>query len=161
MQHHSDSEINDTASKANKALRGKSKSQWPASFRIQWDESPENYHRSLDGIHTDTFSMTHPDVKRARALLSEIDGALHVGSKRTEVWGFNDGKAARVILRWSNGLQITPPFLRCVPGGIHIAGGNHRIAVCRGADEICIPFLYKESEEQDLVAKLPSMLIIY
>lgn len=146
----------------NRAIRGKPRAEWPATFSIAWDYSPLHFHRALDGESASEFSDDYSDVMIGEADLAHIDGELHGSSRRAknELWMTRQDKVARCILYWSNGHLITPPMLEVNMGKLVIVGGNNRMAVCRAADLTRLPFLFSAEHREALAAKLPSFSLI-
>jgi hypothetical protein len=146
----------------NLAIRGKSREEWPATFSIAWDYSPQNFHRALDGESASEFRADYTDVLIGEADLAEIDGELHGISRRAkhELWMTRQANVARCILYWSNGHLITPPMLEVNMGKLVIVGGNHRMAVCRSAGLAKLPFLFSAEHREKLAAKLPSFSLV-
>lgn len=137
-------------------MKGKLRHEWPDSFQVRWDFSPQSMHLSEDGAPADGFPIAN--YRYGEADLVEIDDKLHGASRRSasELWSFSPHKVARVIEHWCKGNLITPPLLAVSMGYLVIVGGNNRLAVCRADDQKRIPFLYEASQVADFARMLTS-----
>jgi len=137
-------------------MKGKQRHEWPKSFQVRWDFSPQSMHLADDGASPDGYPIE--DYRFGEADLAEIDDKLHGVSRRSasELWSFSPHKVARVIEHWSNCGLITPPLLAISMGCLVIVGGNNRLAVCRADDQERIPFLYEASQVADFARMLTS-----
>ncbi len=123
-------------------VMGKPRAEWPTTFAVRWDYSPENLYLADDGADPEDYGLGEYQIGEAD--LAEIDQVLHIGSRRTaaELWTFAPHKVARAILHWSAGGVMTPPLLDVNMGCLVIIGGNNRIAVSRADGQQRLPFLY-------------------
>jgi hypothetical protein len=139
-----------------RSVRRKPREEWPASFQVHWDFSPENIYLAVDGGAPEDY--TSDKYSFGEADLAEIDEKLHGSSRRSasELWGVVDNKVAKAILHWSNGLAMTPPLLEVNMGCLVIVGGNNRMAVCRADFQQRLPFLYLRVQTNLFAAKLSS-----
>ncbi|MFF8799872.1 MULTISPECIES: hypothetical protein [unclassified Methylobacterium] len=149
--------------KRERYLRGKAVKRWPA-FQVDWDPEPGNFYRSRDATSASDFRAQHPNgVTLGDVPLSELDAALHVGSRRSaqEVWSIGErGKVARAIRHWEDGYAMTPPMLdQASDGTITIAGGHNRLAVARAKGETSVPILFDPARLAFMQGKLPSLVI--
>lgn len=135
-------------------MKGKLRHEWPESFQVRWDFSPQRMHLAEDGVSFADFPIA--DYRYGEADLAEIDRTLHGASRRSpsELWTIAPHKVARVIEHWSKGGLITPPLLAISMGYLVIAGGNNRIAVCRADGQLRIPFLYEANSAEDFARML-------
>jgi hypothetical protein len=122
---------------------------WPA-FDVKWDLDPNSYYWMFDGA--DPGSANPADyVLIENVAIALIDTHLTPYWHRTpeELWTIGDpDKSARAIVHWSEGRVMSPPFL--VPtddNRLAIAGGNHRLAVCRTKGVIALPILIRRIHE--------------
>lgn len=137
-----------------KDLRGKPRADWPDSFKVQWDFSPENIYRADDGADPDEYS--YGEYVFGAANLAEIVEVLHGHSRRDLLWGVNDSKVVRAILYWSEGKLMTPPLLSVNMDCLVISGGHNRIAVCKEDGLLRLPFIYLAEHESLFAEKLKS-----
>lgn len=144
-------------------LRGKPSTQWP-QFDVAWDRDPGNFHKSRDGSSAEDFRARHPNgITLSDVPLSELDAALHVGSRRAaqEIWSIGDpAKAARAIRHWEDGQAMTPPLVdEASDGTIAIAGGYHRLAVARAKGDASVPILFDAALLAFMQGHLPSLVV--
>jgi len=122
---------------------GKPVGEWP-EFEIMWDFSPDRQHYCLDGETPDTIKAQFPNgFAVGYTSLAQLDEKLHRGSKRTndEIWNIGcKSKLAKCIVHWQEGNLMTPVIIRAFKDEIHIAGGNHRLAIARARNIEKVPF---------------------
>jgi hypothetical protein len=111
--------------------------QWPP-IDVRWDLSVDARHHALDGAKPTDLARWHSreDLVLLCVPLAELKAAFCFSARRTpeEIWevGAPD-KAARALLRWSEGKRMTPPLYGIWRGKegdeVKVEGGNHRVAV--------------------------------
>ncbi|WP_431047854.1 hypothetical protein [Roseateles sp. L2-2] len=135
--------------------------EWP-DFDLAWDLRLESQHHVYDGVSSSEFAQSHPTgLLVAHVNLADLDAKLTPHSYRTaaEVWGVgNDRKAAKLVVRWSEGMQITPPLVKSFSGQITLPGGNHRLAVARAKGVATVPVLVVPSDREAVQAILESLV---
>ena len=133
--------------KAATNIQGKPVAQWPP-FEVSWDLSPASYHHALDGAKPKHVKPGELVLVWAR--LEDLDPVLQAYNLRTadEVWSVGDpSKAARLIVRWSEGQTMTPIWVTPTePGKLGIVGGNHRLAIARAKGVQSLPLLVRKTE---------------
>lgn len=139
-----------------RAISGKPRAEWPASFRIVWDFSPANIYRAEDGASPDDYLPS--EYRFGEADLIELDSSFHGHSRRddSELWTIAAHKVKGVIIHWCNGGVMTPPLLDINLGCLVITGGNNRIAVCRADGLVRLPFIYPADKTELFAARLKS-----
>jgi hypothetical protein len=130
---------------------------WP-TFEVTWTTDPTLHYWTFDG--EDPESVNLGELKpRTDVPLASIDAALTRWWQRRadEVWTVGDPrKAARIIVRWSEGLPMTPAMLAPTADfkNLVIAGGNHRLAVARAKGATVVPILMKSEQEGEVLRLL-------
>lgn len=137
-----------------RSVLNKPRGEWPDSFEVRWDFSPENFFLAEDGAKPEDYAEAEYMIGEAD--LEEIDSKLHGASRRdsTQLWAVASSKVAGAILHWSGGGLMTPPHLEIAMGHLVIVGGNNRMAVCRADGQVRLPFLYPISQTAMFAAKL-------
>lgn len=137
-----------------RSVLNKPREEWPDSFEVRWDYSPENFFQGRDGAAPEDYTEARYLIGEAD--LEEIDSKLHGHSRRAnaELWAVSASKVAGVILHWSAGGLMTPPHLQISMGHLVITGGNNRMAVCRADGQLRLPFLYPAGQAELFAAKL-------
>lgn len=115
-------------------LRGLPIDQWPP-IQIRLDLSVEARHHALDGEKASDFASRHSRGDWALLCLpmDELKASFRSSACRApeEIWEVRSlDKAARALVRWSEGRRMTPPIYAIWEDReITVAGGNHRVAV--------------------------------
>lgn len=136
------------------SVEGKPFSDWP-DFDITWDHSIENLHLFADGYSLNKLQSDYPSgLMSAKVKLVELDSKLFRSSFQNvnEFWDIGiKSKKSEAIAHWVLERKMTP--CKVTPHEareIIIAGGNHRLAVCRAKSIEYIPVLFDPKHKQEI-----------
>lgn len=122
----------------------------------QWDLSPSNYHRSMDGEDASDFTA-YGAVTVLYVDAAEMYSNLTLQSTPVkDPWSSRHRSKTQVTAyRWHIGLPVTPPFIEPHHGRIIIRGGMHRFHLARHHDTT-VPVLVEVADVVATKAILPS-----
>ncbi|EFN4754192.1 hypothetical protein KXE83_003108 [Escherichia coli] len=142
--------------------KGLDASKWPRLY-IEWDLTPENFYRSLDGENMESVSQAYDKgFAIGKVATDSIYKKLFfncIVKNSNDFWSIcNENKACGVLGRWKEQQLITPPLLTPYEGTLIIAGGNHRFNVARLAGAEMIYFITPKESQSEIDSIISSVL---
>ncbi len=130
--------------------------EWP-DVPVRWDLDPARFHWSLDGETAASFADAYPEAEAVWVDTHALCSRLVDISRRHESPFASDYRSttAKLVVHLEAGGQVSPPLLSLVPGGLFIAGGNHRLALALHRGDRAIPILVCRSERAAIEKLVP------
>lgn len=131
-------------------------SRWP-EVTLKWDESPANWHRSIDGSTASDFGSRFPNAELAWVNCALLHDRLGTNSTRKydPFSRHYKSKSAGIVAHAELGGKLSPPLVTCSSQQLHIAGGNHRLALAKHMGQKFVPILYLAGERHSIEQLLP------
>jgi hypothetical protein len=118
--------------------------------QLNWDRDPKSFYWAGDGtspasVNADVLTILDVPLRKLDSLLAAYQGK----QPPNDFWAFGTPEKRNGLIRHlSGGGKITPPQIAVYGKGVDVAGGNHRLVLCRAKALQEIPLIIERMQQE-------------